>query len=295
MIAPVLLEGDQVTEPGFYAMTAAQYHADPCPEPSLSSSIAHKLVDDTPLHARRCHPRLNPELVADEAEHFDTGTAAHLILLEGVNRVRIVDGVDDWRTNAAKDKRDDIRARGLIPLLAKTWTHVEAMTAATRAQLDAHVDGRRMFTGGQAELVAVWKEGGLWCRARLDYLRPDGIDDYKTTKASANPEQLSRSMLTNGWDMQAVFYKRGVEELTGQVLPFRFACQELYDPYALAVVALGPEAEMLAQKKLLMALERWGRGLRDGYWPGYGIQTAYVSLPPWVEAAWLDKEVRDAL
>ena len=32
-----------VPGPGFYSMSAAQYHADPCPEPSLSSSIAKVL------------------------------------------------------------------------------------------------------------------------------------------------------------------------------------------------------------------------------------------------------------
>ena len=277
--------------PGIYTMPADQYHADPCPAPSLSSSIAHLLCQDSPAHARIAHPRLNPGGSADEAEHFDIGTAAHAILLEGDAAVTVIDA-KDWRTNAAKDARDTARAAGKIPLLAKVWGDVQAMVAAARVQLDVHADGRAMFTAGTPEQTLLWCDEGIWCRARVDWLRPANIDDYKTTSASANPEVLSRTLFGHGWDIQAAFYLRGLKALTGAEAMFRFACQETYPPYALSVVTLGPDAMTLAEKKVIYALEHWRDCLRTNRWPGYPTRTAYATLPPWLEAAWLEKELR---
>jgi hypothetical protein len=278
-------------KPGIYKLHAAAYHADPCPEPSLSSSVAKLLCDSSPAHAREAHPHLNPNGEPDEAEHFDIGTAAHAILLEGEASVCVIDA-KDWRSNAAKDQRDVARAAGKIPLLVKVWADVQAMVAATRAQLDAHFDGRHMFRDGEPEQTLVWREDGVWCRARLDWLRPGHIDDYKTTSATANPESLSRTMFSNGWDIQAAFYLRGLKTITGADATFRFACQETYAPYALSVVALGPDAMVLAEKKVLYAIERWRDCLTSNRWPAYPTQTAYASLPPWIEAAWLEKELQ---
>lgn len=278
-------------KPGIYTMTAEQYHADPCPEPSLSSSIARTLCQESPAHARVAHPRLNPLCTDEEAEHFDIGTAAHAILLEGNAAVSIIDA-PDWRTKAAKEARATARADGKLPLLAKIWADVQAMVMGARAQLNAHADGRAMFTAGTPEQTLIWREDGAWCRARLDWLRPGNIDDYKTTSASASPEVLSRTLFGNGWDIQAAFYLRGLKAITGEDAAFRFACQETYAPYALSVVALGPDAMVLAEKKILYALELWRECLTRKRWPGYPTRTAYASLPAWIESAWLEREMR---
>lgn len=281
-------------------LTAAEYHSDPCPHPSLSSSIARILCESSPAHARAAHPKLNPQVIDDEAEHFDIGTAAHSILLEGVNAVEIIQA-DNYRTNVAKAARDAARANGKTPLLAKVWADVQAMVAATRAQLDAHVDGRAMFKDGSPEQTLIWNEDGVWCRARLDWLRAGAIDDYKTTSTTANPEAVSRTLFSNGWDIQCAFYLRGLKAITreasvlsathgGEDAIFRFAVQETYAPYALSVVALGPDAMVLAEKKVLYAIELWRECLKSNKWPAYPNRTAYASLPTWVESAWLARE-----
>ena len=276
---------------GVYTMRAAAYHADPCPAPSLSSSIARLLCESSPAHAREAHPRLNPQCVEEEAEHFDIGTAAHAILLEGSAAVTVIDA-KDWRTNDAKAQRDAARTAGKIPLLVKIWADVQAMVTAARAQLDAHHDGRAMFTVGAPEQTLIWREEDVWCRARLDWLRAGGIDDYKTTGASANPEVISRTLFGNGWDIQAAFYLRGLKAIAGTDAMFRFACQETYPPYALSVIALGPDAMVLAEKRVLYAIERWRESLTANRWPAYPTQTAYASVPTWIESAWLEKELR---
>ena len=80
--------------------------------------------------------------------------------------------------------------------------------------------------------------------------------------------------------------------LTGLRAEFRFAVQECFKPYALSVVALGPQAEMLAEKKVLYALDAWRAARKRNDWIGYARRTCYASLPPWHEAQWLEKELR---
>jgi hypothetical protein len=289
-----------IDAPGIYDMPAAAYHADPCPAPSLSCSIAVKLCQASPAHARAAHPRLTPDAVEEKAEAFDLGTVAHALLLEGSDaRVAVIDA-KDFRTKAAQEARDAAYAAGQCPILAARWTDVQAMVAAARGQLDAHRDGgRAMFTSGKPEQTVIWQEaGGVWCRARLDYLRlaADGpaVDDYKTTSGSANPEHWSRSLFDRGGDLQAAWYRRAVLHVTGVEPTFRYAVQETFPPYALSVISLGPDALLLAEKKCLYALEQWTRCLARNEWPSYPRETAYAGLPPWEEARWLERELREA-
>ncbi len=289
-----------ITAPGIYDIQAWRYHADCCPEPSLSSSIAKMLCLESAAHAQHAHVRLNSAAVDEDAEHFDIGTAAHALLLEGDQNIAVIDA-KDWRTNAAKAARDAARAAGQTPLLAARWTDVQAMVAAARAQLDRHRDGgAAMFTIGKPEQTLVWIEqltgdptADVWCRARLDWLRPGAIDDYKTTSATANPETWTRTMFQAGFDLQAAWYLRGLRQLTGlDDALFRFAVQETYPPYALSVIGLGPDAMMLAEKKCLYALEVWRASRQTGDWAGYPRRTCFASLPMAHEAWWLEKECR---
>lgn len=274
-------------------ISAEAYHADPCPEPSVSSSLIKSLCLDSPAHAKAMHPRLTTEITPDDSEKFDIGTAAHAILLEGRNAVEIIDA-KDWRTNAAKEAREAARAAGKIPLLAKVWKDVEAMVHATRAQLDDHRGQPPFFLDGKPEQTLIWLEDGLWCRARLDWLRDDRqtIDDYKSTSATANPETWSRTLFGHGFDIQAAWYLRGLRALTGAEAQFRFVVQETYPPYALSVIALGPDAMTLAEKKILYALDVWRECVQANHWPAYPNQVCYATLPVYEESRWLDKETR---
>ena len=279
--------------PGIYQIGAAEYHRDPVgPAPSLSASIAHILLNQSAWHAWFAHPRLNPAYERQDDERFDLGTAAHAYLLEGESGFAIIQA-PDWRTKLAKDARDDARRHGKIPLLADRWGDVQGMMAAASHQLDAHEDVPRPLANGTPEVTLIWQDDGLWCRARLDWLHHDrrAIDDLKTTEASANPEAWTRSLFGAGHDVQAAFYLRGLRAITGQDASFRFVVQEAYPPYALSVIALGPEALAIGERKVAYALRLWRDCLARGVWPGYPTQTCYADAPPWEAARWLEQEV----
>jgi hypothetical protein len=275
-------------------LSAADYHADPAEQPSLSASIANLLLTSSPKHAWTAHPRLNPDFKRTEDGKFDIGTVAHALLLNQHVDCLIVEA-DDWRTKAAQQAREQARSIGAIPILRKHHDAVLAMRLATTEQL-ANVDvAPPLFTDGKPEQTLIWQEDGVTCRARLDWLRDDhtAIDDYKTTSASAHPERWTRTLYTIGADVQVAFYLRGARAALGSEPAFRYVVQETSPPYALSVVSLSPAALELAQAKVDHALAVWKRCLADDDWPAYPERVCFAELPPWEEARWLEREARE--
>jgi len=279
------------------SLTAAQYHADDLGDtPTLSASVAHILCTQSPAHARAAHPKLNPQHVRQDEQRFDVGTAAHALLLEGREAVQVVDAAD-WRTKEAKLLRDDAREQNRIPLLAAQWADVQAMCESVREQLAGIECAPPLFVDGKPEQPISWEDDyGVMCRALVDWLHDDftAIDDLKTTARSANPEGWTRTtMLSIGADIQACFYTRGIEKITGVRPEFRFVIAETSEPFAVSVVSPGPEMMALAEKKVAYALRVWAQCLRNGVWPAYPARVAYAELPGWEESRWLEKELRE--
>lgn len=287
-----------IDKPGLYDnISAADYHADCCPEPSLSSSIARELLSSSPAHAWFKSPRLNPAYEPEHKQVFDVGTAAHALLLEGEAGCVIIEA-KDFKTQAARDQRDAAWAEHRVPLLAHRWQDVQDMVDAARRQLAKHEAKPEPFTDGKPEQTLIWREdNGVWCRARLDWLHTDRrlIGDYKTTGVTANPDVWARRTLYgSGYDVQNAFYARGIKELFGISAAFYFVVQETFRPFALSVVALEPEPLALAEQKVAHAIARWGECLTSGSFPGYPLRTCWASLPPWEETQWLERQARDS-
>lgn len=293
-------EPRRIQKPGVYALTAEEYHADPVAEPSLSSSICKILLERSPRHAWLAHPRLNPHCEPIRKMQFDLGAAAHAVLLEGAAGLAVIEA-EDYKTKSAREARDAAYAAGKIPVLARQADEVEAMVWAARRQLAAHSEAREAFDPalGKPEQTLVWREGDVWCRARLDWLPAGGnvFFDYKTTGASANPEQWGqRQLFDTGCDIQAAFYRRGIKAALGiEGAHFRFVVQETEPPYALSVVSLTPAALDMADRKVAEAIALWRWCLKRNRWPGYPSRVCYVDPPPWHERRWLEREERALL
>lgn len=288
-----------INTPGVYDITAEEYHADPCPEPSLSNSIAKILVSQTPRHAWQAHVRLNPAFEPEEESKFNLGKAGHSLMLGDPQDFEIVDA-SDWRTKDAKQARDNATLAGRIPILKDQWVRTQMMVRSARSQLAAHEDAADAFTDGQPEKTLIWKEGPVWCRARLDWLPNNPkkhrvFDDYKTTAASAGPDEWSRVVYGCDFDMQSAFYRRGIKALGLCNDPlFRYIVQENYEPFALCAIALTPAAVDLAEHKVARALDIWGTCLKANVWPGYPNRTCYIDPPAWHEAQFLARDERAA-
>lgn len=282
-------------KPGVYDTDAAAYYADQIGDQvTLNPTVCKALIKSSPLHAWTIHPRLNPEYREETDSKFDVGTAAHGIFLQGHDHLVHVVEANDWRTKAAQEVRDRAREEGLIPLLRKDWLKVSAMLQALREQLPLlELDGGPgMFTDGKPEQTLVWKDRGVWCRTRMDWLHDDlaYLDDLKTTKASASPlSWASRTLWGMQAEIQATMTIRGIKAVTGREPEFRFLACECKPPYAISPVRLGPSAIELANRQIDHALDEWRECLKADRWPSYPRRIIDADPPSWtlweVEAA----------
>ena len=139
-----------IDAPGIYDLTAAEYHADPCVAPSLSSGVAWELLTRSPLHAWAKHPRLNPDFEPDHSAKFDLGTAAHTLILGKGDQIHVIDA-PDYRTKEAQGQRATAILDGKTPLL--TWQYERAVVMRDRVieQLRGHELGHVFGQPGEAE------------------------------------------------------------------------------------------------------------------------------------------------
>lgn len=256
--------------------------------PSLSSSIARKILRSSPRHGWVSHPRLNPAWAPDDDRKFDVGTAAHAVLLEG----RVLKPLDfpDFRSKAARTARDVAKIEGSLPVLAEKAEAITAMVEIARAKIRECPD---LVDLGELlpERVLRWQEGDAWCRCRPDWMTYDHavVLSYKTTDANAEPEAFSRGTLTSmDYDLQAWFESRGVEALTGTLPKYVWLVQETEEPYAVALLGLSPAGAEVAAAKYRAAVTRWSFCMAENRWPSYPDRIVYVDPPQWALAQWLE-------
>lgn len=285
-----------IDKPGIYPRSeipAELYHRDPCVQPSLSASIAKLLLAESPKHAWTAHPRLNPHYAESaKSEVFNVGHALHDFLLEGEDRCLVGDASwKDWRKKDAQKFRAVALADGLRPMLSEQYDRVCAGAEALHrgfASLDT-AEFPIPFTDGDPEQTLIWEEaGGIWCRARLDWLSADRtlVEDLKTTSVSVNPRRLQRSLWNDYLDVQAAFYRRGVKMLTGVEPSFRFLFAEQQEPHAVVPVTLGSMGWAFAEHRLSIAMDRWFACMDTGEWPAFDSRTVELDPPEYEMASW---------
>ena len=272
----------RITQPGFYDLTAAEYHADPICEPSLSSSVAAQVVLESPAHARLSHPRLNPDYEPRKAsDAMEFGNAVHSLALGKGCEVARWDG-STWVPAEAKAFRAQAIAAGKIPLKINDHTRAQDCANALHRQLDEMGLGY-VLTDGEPEKVIAWKEGEFWMRAMLDRWIPDRnlIVDIKTTGKSAHPQQAGRTARAMGYDIRSEFYLRGASKLTGIParkggLGFMFLFIETSAPYCLTPCFLDEESQARGRRMCGQAIDTWARCMEAKTWPGYATSAVEI-------------------
>lgn len=280
---------------GIYTMPEDQYHADPCDAPSLSSSIAGIIWHRTPLHGWMAHPKNPNRIERGGSSTFDTGTAAHALILENDMSKFCVIEADDWRTNAAKEQRDQAREEGKTPILAKQLADLTAMASAAQAAV-AQSEIAGIFQDGKPEQTILAFDG-IWIRGRLDWLTTDRkiILDYKTVSRSAAPESFLRSSVFNfGYDIQAAMYTL-LNQLTGgpEDAKFLWLVQETEPPFACSILGAAPSLIESGRRKLDHCMNLWGACLDSGIWPGYGNRISWLEAPAWEIMKIEDREMME--
>jgi PDDEXK-like domain of unknown function (DUF3799) len=272
-------------EAGVYDIPEDVYHADPVPGGSLSSTGARKLLPPS------CPARFRYE--QDHPIHkdvFDFGTAAHKLVLGAGKPLAVLDA-EDWRSKAAREWREAVRAEGSVPLLTAEHEQVQDMAAAIRN----HPLASALLCRGDVmtEQSYFWPdpEYGIWRRARFDAFRQGGgdggrliITDYKTT-ASADPASFAKSVANFGYHQQAAWYLDAADGCMGVATDaaFLFVAQEKAPPYLVTVCELDGDAIDAGDALNRRAMEIYRDCIEADAWPGYQPENdiALITLPPW--------------
>lgn len=285
----------RIATPGVYDIPFEEYLADPCVEPSLSASIAHLMVDRSPLHAKLAHPRLSPQVEERRAKHLDDGSIAHALLLEGDRSRVVIVNSDSYRTKASQEARDAAYADRKLPVLAHRMEAIEAMVAAARMQIAANEQLAPVFARGLPERTLVWEEDGVWFRIRPDWTPAGGsvFPDVKISGGSAHPDQVARRGTDLGYEIRAALYQRGIRKVLGIENPlYVLVTIEDEPPYALTHCAYDPDTMQAAELRLDMAIERWRWCLKANRWPAYRRDLQWISAPVWTRRVWEADQAR---
>jgi hypothetical protein len=271
-------------------MPPEEYHA----HPALSSSGARRLLPPScPALFRHWQHR------EQHSAAFDLGKAAHLYVLTEGEAVELVDA-PDWRTKAAREERERIRADGHVPVLPKELEVVQDMAGAIRAVplARALLDPSK----GEPEVSLFWSavddvaQFEVPCRARIDWLlapttgRVTAVD-YKTTP-DASTRGIERAVDNYGYHVQDAWYSEGLEAtgLAAADMAFLFVFQEKTPPYLCHVVNLPPAWKALGHSKAQEARRTYADCMVADHWPGYSDDITELTIPRWVEARAFEEE-----
>jgi len=308
-----LIHSETIDRPGLYRMSEASYHADTAPVPSLSRSIAQKLLLESPRHAFAAHPRLTKQDDDEEKNSRvrDIGSAAHVLLLGQTTEIAVLE-YDDFKKKAAQEDRAAAQDRGAIPLLAKDHETAIGMFEMAKRELadNEHAAIRALATpvGDDQifnEVTAAWIDrcGDHWARARMDRISitTDRITviDYKTTELSAAPTEVARAIFNNKYHFQDAFYRRGIRQLFPEIdrhekkLTFLFIVQEQFKPFEITVTEVDAAGRVIGEKMVSDAFMLWRKCHAENWWPGYPKGTVRAEMPAYIETSWLAREIED--
>jgi hypothetical protein len=269
-----------VTEPGIYELTDDEYFGGPLARASLSSTGVRELLNcPAKFRYRQQHPRA-------PKKEFDEGHAAHALVLGAGPELIVVPGTgkagpNAWQNNADKERVQALRDAGKVPLRPAQMDMALGMAEA----IQDHPHAPKLLSRGAPERALVWRDPTteVLCRAKVDWLRPDGVVDYKSCDL-AELEALRKSVYSWGYYVQAPFYLRGFRALHPGVEPFfAFVAQEKEPPYLVQTFQLAERALAYGDRRCAEALETYAACVEADDWPGYPTDDIpEIDLPAWV-------------
>jgi len=299
-----LADDEQITEPGFYAITLDRHHSQPCNGVSVTSGVLRKMILETPDVVWATHD-LNP----DPWEKGDTtalklGRAMAAMVEGGTRELRehyvVIDStspnkpteaqiakyeagkgteagirsVDFWR-QVEEDGRDVLNGEQLKMILN--------MSKALATNPDAIA-----ALSGNPEITMAWfdEETQLWVLARPDQVSFSGLlSDYKKISAQGrvfDRRICNRRVIDHGYHMQMGLASEAFEILTGNwpdAVGLIF--QNDKAPYASILMDLPLDSLIVGKYYNRLAMRLFRKCLDAKHWPGPGEDIATFKMPDW--------------
>lgn len=286
-----------IREPGAYPdIDMKVYHgaANLLPGPSLSSSGAKTILEQSPLHYWWNSP-MNPARPPESDEpHFSVGKASHDLLLLG----------GDWKRNyhilpegfsRAKTKQfaEEIAAADYAKSKGKTIIRASDMelVEVIADKISGNADARNALIRGVPEMTLAWQDEvtGVWLRARPDFLPQSCIDgglvrivtDLKFMAAShCSPRGFSRAVDNFGFYISAAWYGEGIRHIYGKPpTHFMFVVIEKDPPHTVSTYWLEDEDIQRGRLMMRQAINVFAECVKRNDWPGYTTRPTPIGLP----------------
>lgn len=260
----------------------ATYHAD---LDHLSASGA-KAILKSPAYFQ--HQQSKPM----KSDAFDFGTTVHELLLGG-DQIEVID-FPDFRSKAAQKARDEARAEGKTPMIARHLNEASKVVAALKEH--PIVDALATTAGAIKERSIYWDR---WkARPDLYFEGPEVVSmwDLKTTrelipsnliKAQAD---LGKELAQYGYHIQAAIHSAGVEALTGKRVTCNIIWVSKQAPHHVLITELDEAALEVGRRLADRAMRTWQACRESGEWPGVSRDVINIGLPRWAEGMGEDDE-----
>ncbi len=179
------------------------------------------------------------------------------------------------KANPEKNCLTKVEAEEWRAIAASVHTHPQAHALLTRAK-----------ESGGTEVSLLWEDPdtGLMCKARLDLLicdaKPHLIVDAKSTR-DARPHDFARSIANYFYHLQAGWYCRGYEVVTGERPAYGFIAAEKSPPYAVQCYQLKMSDVDWADWKCGEILARYALCKESRVFPAYLPEMAILETPAW--------------
>lgn len=254
----------------------ADYHGH---KTSLSASGAKLLAPPTCCPAKYRWRLDNREF----KDSYDFGHVAHRLILGKGQDIEVLP-YDSFQPKAPREARDDARAAGRSPILAKD--HAKAVTLAGAVR--GHDIAGPLFADGEAELSLFWPDprvDGVTRRARLDWLTPAApgrrrfIVDLKTARSS-EPDAFGRAAADYGYAISAAQYVDGAIACGLADDPaYLLVVVEKDEPHVVSVFQVDDDLLQLGRALLREATRVYAECTATDTWPGYLRDVAPLELP----------------
>jgi hypothetical protein len=281
-------DGPLIEKPGlYYNLPAKDYHSDPCPLPSLSSTAVRTIAGQSLMHAHFEHPRFGGK-GRKATKAMDTGSIVHAMLSGNDDELEI-GNYASFRGDDAKKWRAGVEAAGKVAVLEKDLDAAREIVAAIRAKAALGIDNSPFADHGKSEVSAMWqRRAGSWCRARFDRLviDPGGfadIWDWKTT-GDISTDAIERSIINEGYHIQAAMYIAGLESLMPDYahrVSFTFVFAESHAPFTVRRVCLDKTFLSIGSMIFERSFNAWARALETGNWEPEAEATIHLEPPAW--------------
>lgn len=271
----------RITRPGLYDIPEADYHRDPVPGGSLSSTTARHLLSMTPAAVRyeMDHPPAHKDA-------WDLGSVFHGLVLGRGGRAQVFPG--PWNTNKIKAEIADARAAGLVPLTPAKLETAKAMAAAVAEHPIAGPLFQAKHGVAEQTIVSTHERTGTPQRSMIDWIDldpklPPLIVDLKSTK-DVSPYGIWKAVKEYRYHQQDPFYRAQVASLGHDPaeVGFVFVFVDSAPPHQVNVAKLTDEYLAKGWEHNEQAIDLWVRCTETDTWPEYPAEIVEIEMPGWM-------------